>query len=148
MTQDAFDKYIKDRYSPQVEWYNKKSGMNKKIYTRFQWGILLISAVIPTIIAYDSQYEFVKHITIGLSIILAVFSAGLKTFKYQEQWLEYRNVAECLIKEKQYLDAELYSYSTKNKFQTFVDRVESIIANETAKFLDAHNKKANEEEES
>ena len=47
MDQEAFSKYLKDRYQDQVDWYDRKAGQNQKIYRRFQWALIWLSAVTP-----------------------------------------------------------------------------------------------------
>ncbi len=57
----------------------------------------------------------------------------MKTFKYQETWINYRTTCESLRKEKHFLDANLGDYhwgSDDDRRATFVERVESLISRE------------------
>ena len=60
--------------------------------------------------------------------VLAITIAAVKTFRFQENWINYRTVAEALKKEKHYYNAGAIEYATdKNKKQLFVERVEALI---------------------
>jgi hypothetical protein len=64
----------------------------------FQWGVIILSALVPAMVV--SLPETAKWITAVVAVILAIGTAGLKTFKFQENWVNYRTVAESLKKEK------------------------------------------------
>lgn len=135
-----FEKYLTDRYRPQIEWYDTKSARNKTFYYIIQWSVIAVSAVIPVLIS--SLPVESKWITILLSIILAIGTAGLKTFKFQENWINYRTIAESLKKEFSYLQAGIGDYqNSDNKSSLFVERVESLISRENTLWITIHQEK-------
>jgi len=117
MKEADFENYLMKRYEDQTKWYSDSASKNKKFYIFFQWGVIILffqwgviilSASLPVLIA--SVPESRQWVTVILSILLAIGTAGLKTFKFQENWINYRTISETLIKEKHYYDADLDEY--------------------------------------
>lgn len=131
MEKEKFEKYIKERYQNQIKWYSDKASSKKFFYSIFQWGVIILSASVPVLIAaVPKKYEW---LTISISILLAIGTAGLKTFKFQETWINYRTISETLKKEKYFYDAELDDYANaQDKEAVFVERVESLISRENS----------------
>ena len=129
MERDRFEKYLKERYEDQVRWYSSRSSKNKRYYQWFQWTVIVISATVPVlIVSMPDQY---KWITVLLSIVLTIATSALRSFKFQEYWVNYRTISETMKKEKYYYDAIANGYSTaEDKEQLFVERVETLISRE------------------
>lgn len=146
MDENTFNQYLKNRYENQINWYSKSATKNKCIYTVFQWSVVILSSSLPVLIVYlPEKYVLV---TISFSILLAILTASLKVFKYQENWINYRTIAETLKKERYYLDAEISDYSEINdKFSLFVDRVESIISSENSLWVSSHKLMGNKDDD-
>lgn len=71
--------------------------------------------------------------------MLAIGTAALKTFKFQENWINYRTVSETLKKEKYFYDAGIGGYDeTENAEALFVERVESMISRENSLWVTIH----------
>ena len=137
MDQEKFDAYRTDRYEDQISWYEKRSAQNKKNYTSLQWGVIVLSSCLPVLITVAP-----KLLTIPMSIVLAIGTAALKTFKFQENWLSYRTIAESLKKEPFYMDAGLHGYgSASDKKQLFVERVEALISQENTVWVTTQKQK-------
>ena len=103
-------------------------------------AVIILSAVVPVLAAIISEKQ--KTITIVVSILLAIGTTALKTFKYQENWLNYRSVAETLKKEKYYYDAGIEGYSDEvEKNSRFVERVESLISRENTIWVSTYKQK-------
>jgi len=133
MDQETFRKYLVDRYEDQINWYGAKAGRNKRIYQWFQWGVIVLASILPVLIALPEEYQFEYHrlVTILVSVMLAIGTAAVKTFKFQENWTNYRTTSEALRKEKYFYDAVVGSYGSANDREAlFVERVESIISGE------------------
>ena len=127
-----FEDYKKDRYQKEIEWYDKKSINNKRIYSVFQWGLIILSSITPLVVALEgnSDKKFI-WLPISTSILVAFLASGLKVFKFQEKWVNYRTLCETLKKEIHFYQADLYDYQDSNdKEATFVQRVESLISRE------------------
>lgn len=142
MTEDKFEDYLKQRHANSVNYYDRQAGKNKRLYHAFQWGVIIISAVMPVIVvSYSQEY---KMAAAGLSLLLAIGTAALKAFKFQENWLNFRQMAEALQQEKYFYTAELGTYRNVNdddRRSLFVDRVESLISREHAIWTNLHQQK-------
>ncbi len=136
MNKTEFDEYVDGRYKSQVKWYSEKSSRNKKWYVGFQWGLIICSALTPILILLEPYSNLVPTIA---SVFVAIMATSLKTFKYQENWLSYRTIAESLKKEKHFYDAKLYEYAdASDKEALFVERVEALISRENTKWIEIH----------
>jgi len=140
MTDEKFDEYLKVRYREQINYYSSKARTNKKLYSLFQWSVITISAVMPVVVvSYSDNYKWAAA---GLSLILAIGTSALKAFKFQENWMNYRQVAETLRQEEYFCEADLGPYATAaDKRALFVDRVESLISRENAIWVNVHQQK-------
>ena len=145
MTDEQFDEYLKERYQDQIDYYGVKAGWNKRTYNQFQWSVIIISAVMPVLVVstFKPEYsEYLKWATAGLSLLLAIGTSALKAFKFQENWLNYRQLAETLKQEKYFYEAGLGSYANAaDKRAMFVDHVESLISRENAIWTNVHQQK-------
>lgn len=140
MTDEQFDEYLKDRYNDQIDYYGSKAGWNKRIYNWFQWSVIIVSSLLPVLVV--SINEKYKLVAAGLSVVLAIGTSALKVFKFQENWLSYRQLAEALKQEKHFYDAGIGSYATAvDKRAMLVDRVESLISRENAIWTNVHQQK-------
>ena len=140
MTDEQFDEYLKDRYQDQIDYYGSKAGWNKRIYNWFQWSVIIVSSLLPVlVVSIDAKYKLVAA---GLSIVLAIGTSALKVFKFQENWLNFRQLAEALKQEKHFYDAGISAYANAaDKHAVFVDRVESLISRENAIWTNVHQQK-------
>ena len=144
MEEKEFENYLKERYEPEVNWYDNRASRNKQYYHYFQWAVIIISASVPVLVASIPTW---KWITVTLSIILAIATAALKTFKFQENWISYRTIAETLKKEKHYYDAGAIEYATaENKKQLFVEKVEALISRENTLWMTIHKRRESNRE--
>lgn len=145
MNTDKFDEYLNDRYNDQVNWYSRKASNCKIIYQIFQWIVIVLSASLPVLIS--TLPEKTKWITIVISILLAISTAALKVFKWQETWINYRTISETLKKERHFYDADLDEYAnTDNKEKLFVERVENLISRENSLWVMIHFEKKGKKE--
>jgi hypothetical protein len=132
MNDQEFEKYLKERYYPQIDWYDKKAKQNKFMYTLFQWILIILTAITPIIIALD----LAKPIQIVITSFVAILTTGIKTFKFQENWINYRTTCETLKKEIHFYSAGIDDYAgVKDKEAKFVESVESLISRENTLWL-------------
>ena len=141
MTKEEFDAYLTDRYADQIDWYDRKARTNQRMYQWMQWVILILAAVTPVLVVFVRDKELpagLHHLPAVTSAVVAILTAAMKTFKYQENWINYRTTCETLRKEKHFYDANLGDYqggSDEDKGAAFVERVESLISRENTVWL-------------
>lgn len=146
MTDDEFDDYKAGRYRDQCTWYDDKAGFNKRWYYRLQTMVIGVSATITLTIAVGVYFEdirWIRLVALALGATVTVFTALLKVYRFQEQWLSYRGTAEALKKEEHLLMAGLGEYgASQSPRQLFVDRVENLVWKQNAQWLDRANEDA------
>ena len=145
MDQQNFDDYLKNRYWDQINYYEVKAGQNQRIYRYLQWMLIILAALTPALIELDLNALFGKglgHIATLTSVTVAILTAALKTFKYQENWINYRTTCETLKKERYFYEAGLGDYQNSDDRQAqFIDRVEALISRENTLWLTVQKKK-------
>jgi hypothetical protein len=142
MDVEVFQEYLKDRYEDQIDWYDKKSIWNQKMYRRFQWAVVVLSAITPALVAI----ELTRWVAVFVSALVAIGTTALKTFKYQENWINYRTTCETLRKEIHFYTARVGDYKdVEDRENLFVERAESLISRENTMWLRTQQPKAEKE---
>lgn len=143
METEDFQKYLKERYEDQINWYDKKSIWNQKMYRLLQTTIIVLSAITPPLVAI----ELTRWLAVFISALVAIGTTTLKTFKYQENWINYRTTCETLRKEIHFYTACLGDYKEmEDRESLFVERVESLISRENTMWLTAQGPKKEKKE--
>jgi len=148
MDTDDFQKYLKERYEDQINWYDKKSIWNQKMYRCFQWAIIILSAITPVLVAIVPVVKATHWPAVVIAALVAIGTTSLKTFKYQENWINYRTTCETLRKEIHFYNAGIGNYKdTKGDSEAlFVERVEALISRENTMWLTSHEPEKGKEE--
>lgn len=140
MKSTDFQDYVNNRYKQQIEWYDSKSQKNQWIYKVLQIIIIILSFSTPVIIALS--YDSSKIISILVSSMVAILSTTIATFKFYENWINYRTTCESLKKEKHYYDFHIGPYKeVTDKQSLFVERVEDLISKEHTIWITFQKKK-------
>jgi len=139
MNKEEFDKFLTDRYNKEVSWYDRRAKRNQLLYTIFQWAAICLSALTPFLIVIGEVWS--KWLAVAVAVLVAISTAALKAFKYQENWINYRTTCETLRKEIYFYEAGIQGYDTvADKEALFVERVESLISRENTLWLMTHEK--------
>jgi len=141
MDNENFKQYLKDRYYDQIDWYDRKSGRNQKIYKQLQFALIALSSATPVLIIIDGFVEKIPWLIIIptiTSVAVAILASSITAFRFQENWINYRTTCETLRKEIYLHDALVGEYSmAKDKEALFVERVESLLSKENTLWLAA-----------
>lgn len=86
--------YITYRLKSQIKWYDEKAISYKRHYNIITFFIVIISTLVPILAAVDST-KF-KYFIIALSAVDTILISFNKIFKFQELWIEYRNIHRLL----------------------------------------------------
>lgn len=129
------NQYIIDRLDPQIEWYEKKAVFSQRCYKYLSvTEILLVLGIIPTALFMENETA-VRSLTILASSLVSVFFAIQKLFKFQENWVNYRQTVELLKSEKSLALARAGIYSnTDNAYTLLAERAEAIMTKEHNKW--------------
>ena len=132
MNKEAFKEYVETRYKDQMAFYSKAASKNQKRYRTFQWILIVFSAITPILAALDDKWTDLQIPVVIISALVAILTAGLKTFQYQELWVKYRSTNELLKPEIFYYNFGVGPYAEEgvDKETLFVSRVETILDNE------------------
>jgi len=144
MKSEDFQKYLRERYEDQINWYDKKSIWCQRRYRCFQWCVIVLSAVTPVLVAVAP--EATRWPAVMISALVAIGTTALKTFKYQENWINYRTTCETLRKEIHFCKACVGEYKDADDPEgLFIERVESLISRENTMWLTTHRPKRKQE---
>lgn len=134
MDKQDFQDYLENRYYNQIKWYGSKSRYNQKMYKSCQIVITIFAVITPMLLFV--QDKMLQWVAIVSSLTVAIGTALIKIFKYQENWINYRTTSETIKKEIHYYNARLHDYAdAKDPEALFVDRVESLISRENTLWL-------------
>ena len=144
MEKSAFDEYISGRYKAEIDWYDGRANENQSRYRVLQWSLIILSALTPVFIAIDfaEPARWLKWVPLVTSVLVSLISAALKTFKYEENWLNFRTTCETLKKEIHFYRADTGDYErAEDKEAAFVERVEALISRENSLWLNTSTRK-------
>lgn len=143
--------YIEKRYKKQLDWYEKHAVQSRVTYYTLQILIVLAGALIPIINVFpssnhDDNTYTIKIISSILGSFIVIFTGVLQITKSNENWISYRSTAELMKSEYQRFKMEVGDYSEEklsdkeNRSLLFIERMETIIAEEGKKFMNTHEK--------
>lgn len=140
MNEQDICNFIKDRYEDQRDWYEKKASKKKKLHDITRVIIIIIAPLVPISILIDDPT--LKIFSIMTSIIVVICTSLINTFKFQEDWLNYRTTAEMMKKEYFLYCTGVGDYrDNDDKDGLFIRRIESMISQEHTKWFKYKNKK-------
>ena len=127
------EEYIAQRLDDQIAWYDRKSCMSQRWFKRLRMSEFVVAASIPFLAAYLEPELPATRVVIGLlGVGIAMITAMLGFYQFQEHWIQYRTTCESLKKEKYlFLTAsEPYEGDPTAQFRRLVQRVEAILSKE------------------
>lgn len=132
--------YMNDRVKNQREWYEIKANENKKKFVSYQTVIIILGALIPVLVGFESVIPILKEyggpITAVIAAVIAIYAGLDKLNQPQPNWFNYRANEESIKKEEWYFKymAGPYKKLEKEEAQTlFIERIESIISADIAR---------------
>ena len=87
---DAIEAYIHQRLEDQIDYYEKKSSQNKKVYYALSIAAISANAMIPVVSVFLLSATIPKLIITLLSAVAAMVSSILILFNARELWAKYR----------------------------------------------------------
>lgn len=141
------EQYVSERLDDQIAWYDRKSGWNQKWFKRWQLTQIIAAAVIPFLSGMDSKtplfdMEIKWTMMIGLlGMLVAIATAAIALYKFQENWVQYRTTAEQLRYERFLFLTGVSPYHDSTAFELLVKRIENIISKEASQWAQAAQEK-------
>lgn len=134
------DDYLNERVTTQRKWYEQKANENKQQFVSYQTKIIILGAIIPVLVAFESVFPCLKEysgpIAAVISAIIAVYAGLDKLNQPQPNWFNYRANEEAMKKEEWFhqYKAGPYRDLTENEANTLlVERIENIISSDIAR---------------
>ncbi len=140
------DEYLQSRVLDQIKWYDKENSRNKKWFLRLKITEITLSLCVPFLAAYITSADSPLKVIVGiLAIVVAAIASIITLIKFQENWLEYRTVAESLKLEKFLFLSKAGPYKdSTSPLPLFVERFEGLISTSTKKWVSYISKKETE----
>lgn len=128
--------YLKDRLNDQIDWYDRKGGINKKMYQRCQLIQIIMASLITLSAIFEVfDYDWISFLVPVLGAIVAIVSGVLGLYKFQENWVEYRTTSEQLKYEKYLFLTNSEPYHEPESFHLLVGRVEGLISKQNSSWF-------------
>lgn len=142
------EQYISERLDDQINWYDKKSSWNQKRYKRLRIITISLAVMIPFLTGLiDENSKDLLKILIGVSgAMVAIIEGFQSTYKFQENWIQYRTTTESLKHQKMLFLTQSGPYASDDSFSVLVENVEALISKENSDWRQnfktkEHNKK-------
>jgi len=133
------DEYLATRVVDQIMWYDKSSIKNKKWFLRLRIIEIAFALCIPFLTAYITSTADPLKILVGImGVVIGIIAGVIGLMKFQENWIEHRNVAEWLKYERSLFLAKSGSYKNLEDdaaYPFFVENFETIILRSTEKWV-------------
>ncbi len=140
--------YLESRVQDQIDWYDKKSAWHKKLFMRLKTTETFLALLIPLLTGYITTEMVGLKVIVGLiGIVVAAIASLITLYKFQENWIEYRTIAESLKHEKFLYITKSGPYKESSSFPLFVERIESFISKENSQWASYIRPKQNENQD-
>lgn len=134
---------IMARLEDQIDWYDRKSSLNQRIFRRIKITEILAAALIPFVSVFRMQ--FVSYATAALGVLITVLEGMLHLNQYQQNWINYRSTCEELKHEKYVYLGNAGPYANvKDPRALLAERVESLVSQEHAQWATVQQQNAKE----
>lgn len=96
---------------------------------------IIAAASIPFLTGFiTDETTDMKHVVAAIGAFIAIISGILSLYKFQENWIQYRTVAESLKHQKYLFLTKTYPYNTDDAHHVLVETIESLISQENTKW--------------
>jgi Protein of unknown function (DUF4231) len=134
--------YLQRRLKPQEKWHDDRARLNKRLFYAVEVATVLAGAAIPVVNLWAIKDAYLAGLLSAIFGGVVVVAAAIgKLFKFHENWLHYRALVEAIAREKELYSAGAGDYAAVDEAgrnRLLVERVENLLANKTAQFLETH----------
>ncbi len=126
--------YLRDRIDDQIQYYERKSALNRRRHYTAKTVVIISGALIPILIGYSTEgRESLKYFAGVLGVIITIVEGIMNLRKYQETWATYRLTIEALRREKLLFQSGVGDYQNEAEaFPNFVFKAEQILSTENS----------------
>jgi len=134
--------YVERRLEAQEKWHDARAKLNKRLFYTAEVATVLAGAAIPVVNLWAVQDAYLAGVLSAILGGVVVVAAAIgKLFKFHDNWLHYRALVEALAREKELYAAGAGDYAAvegRERDRLVVERVENLLSNKTAQFLETH----------
>ena len=141
------DEYMQERVDKQIAWYDAKSGANQRGFKRARIIEIIAATLIPILSGYSDKWFGIQVTVAVLGGAIAVAAGLTGLHQYQENWRQFRSTCEALRHEKYLYETKGDPYNVADPFPLFVQRIESLISTEHARWTQSMRGGKKQEEE-
>ncbi len=124
-----------------MQWHNARAAWNKRRFYFVEITTLLAGAAIPIVNLWVSDSDLSRVLSGLLGGVILVAAGIGKLFKFHENWLQFRTLAEALEREAEFYRTGVADYAAADEAgrnRLLVERVENILAGSVSQFVATH----------
>jgi hypothetical protein len=122
-----------ERLDDQIDWYDRKSIFNQRLYKWLKIIEIVAAAIIPVVALTNNVNPLVIA---GLGVVIIVLEGLQNINQFHHNWITYRSTCEDLKHEKFLWIARGGPYAEDdNPDRLLAERIESIISREHSKWV-------------
>jgi hypothetical protein len=120
------------RIEDQINWYDRKSNYNQRIFKLLKFWTIAVAALVPVLAAFGlTQVRIVAALTATIALAEGVQQLN----QYHANWISYRSTCESLKHEKFLYLSSAGPYSDPaNSTVLLAERIEGLVSQEHAKW--------------
>lgn len=127
--------YLDKRVEDQIRWYSVKSKSNQNRHNTYLVIKLILAISIPVLSLFLNDFTPMKYIIGIVGASIALIEGIQKIYNYQDLWVNYRNTAEALKRERMLFDTKTGHYKGTDAFEQFVISAENIMSMEKVDWI-------------
>ena len=138
--------YVQRRLEEQRQWHAREAARNKRRFYAAEIATLLAGASIPVVNVWVVDPVTARVLSALLGAVVVVAAGLARLMKFQENWLQYRAVAEALGREREFYAEKAgdYAIADDKREALLVDRVEALLTSTTMRFIATHRAESGE----
>lgn len=138
--------YFKERLDDQIAWYDAKSQSNQKSFKRLRVCEIVLACSLPILVGLpESTMPYATAIAGLFGVAIAILSSVLALYKFEENWIEYRNTCESLKHQRFLYMTRSEPYHDTDAFNRLVSCVEGLISKENSNWSQTVRQKSAEQ---
>ena len=103
MKQIDIEEYLNDRVLVHIDYCDEVAYSYRSKFYLIEWVLIIFASLTPIFVILNFSYardNWAQWIPVASSTLVAILTGGLKTFRYEENWKKYSELAELLKREK------------------------------------------------
>lgn len=123
------------RLDGQIDYYDRRSGTNQRMYKRVKLAQIILAAAIPV---FAGVARDVNMLLAALGALVVILEGVQQLYQFHQNWTDYRSTCEALRHEKYLYLGNAGPYATADDPHVMLaERVESLTSEEHAKWVAA-----------